>query len=77
METQLFKQLFPGSHMRSGALSPLIDSLADMLYDTLRPAYIHQQDLSFLCQLVQILKNEVTFQAVKTLSASGILGYRT
>jgi len=59
MEYQLFENLFPGRDPSSGALSPLIDTLADMLYETLRPAYIHLQDLAALCQLVDILQREV------------------
>lgn len=60
MEHQLFENLFPGIDASAGALSPLVDTLADMLYDTLRPAYIHLQDLSALCQLVDILQREVS-----------------
>lgn len=75
METQLFEHLFPSSHPSSGALSPLIDSLADMLYDTLRPAYIHLQDLNSLCQLVLILTNEVSStRAQITLHTLHVLG---
>jgi len=59
MEYQLFENLFPGRDPSSGALSPLIDTLADMLYETLRPAYIHLQDLAALCQLVDILQREI------------------
>lgn len=59
-EQQLFENLFPGSDLGSGALSPLIDTLATMLYDTLRPAFIQLQDLAALCQLVHILQQEVS-----------------
>ena len=59
MEYQLFENLFPGGDPSGGALSPRIDTQADMLYDTLRPAYIHLQDLAALCQLVDILQREV------------------
>ena len=59
MEYQLFEHLFPNLDASAGALSPLMDTLADMLYDSLRPAFIHLQDLSALCQLVDILQREV------------------
>ena len=59
MEYQLFEHLFPGGDPGGGALAPLIDTLATMLYDTLRPAYIQLQDLGALCQLVDILHHEV------------------
>ena len=59
MEYQLFEHLFPGGDPSGGALAPLIDTLATMLYDTLRPAYIQLQDLGALCQLVDILHHEV------------------
>lgn len=61
MEYQLFEHLFPSLDASAGALSPLVDTLADMLYDSLRPAFIHLQDLSALCQLVDILQREVGF----------------
>ena len=60
MEYQLFEHLFPGLDASAGALSPLVDTLADVLYDSLRPAFIHLQDLSALCQLVDILQREVS-----------------
>ena len=60
MEYQLFEHLFPNLDASAGALSPLVDTLADMLYDSLRPAFIHLQDLSALCQLVDILQREVS-----------------
>ena len=59
MEHQLFEHLFPGLDPSASALSPLVDTLADILYDALRPAYIHLQDISALCQLVDILQREV------------------
>lgn len=59
MEHQLFENLFPTLDANAGALSPLVDTLADMLYDSLRPAYIHLQDISALCQLVDMLQREV------------------
>lgn len=59
MEYQLFEHLFPSLDASAGALSPLVETLADMLYDSLRPAFIHLQDLSALCQLVDILQQEV------------------
>lgn len=58
-EHQLFEHLFPGGDPSGSALAPLIDSLATMLYDTLRPAFIQLQDLAALCQLVHILQQEV------------------
>lgn len=59
MEHQLFEHLFPNQDFSGSALSPLVETLADILYDSLRPAYIHLQDLSALCQLVDILQREV------------------
>ncbi|EFJ48495.1 component of oligomeric golgi complex 3 [Volvox carteri f. nagariensis] len=41
------------------ALSPLLEPLATMLYDQLRPAVVNMQDLDELCELVDILKHEV------------------
>ncbi|PNW85826.1 hypothetical protein CHLRE_03g203750v5 [Chlamydomonas reinhardtii] len=41
------------------ALSPLLEPLATMLYDHLRPAVVVMQDLDELCELVDILKHEV------------------
>ncbi|GFR40890.1 hypothetical protein Agub_g1542 [Astrephomene gubernaculifera] len=41
------------------ALAPLLESLATMLYDQLRPAVVVMQDIDELCELVDILKHEV------------------
>lgn len=41
------------------ALAPLLEPLATMLYDQLRPAVVMMQDLDELCELVDILKHEV------------------
>ncbi|GLC45161.1 hypothetical protein PLESTB_000428800 [Pleodorina starrii] len=41
------------------ALAPLLEPLATMLYDQLRPAVVIMQDLDELCELVDILKHEV------------------
>ncbi len=41
------------------ALGPLLEPLATMLYDTLRPAVVVMQDMDELCELVDILKHEV------------------
>ncbi|GIL47849.1 hypothetical protein Vafri_4496 [Volvox africanus] len=41
------------------ALAPLLEPLATMLYDQLRPAVVIMQDQDELCELVDILKHEV------------------
>ena len=71
MEYQLFEHLFPSHNFSVGALAPLVDTLADILYDSLRPAYIHLQDLSALCQLVDILQREVPLPSPTDQNAAG------
>ena len=59
MEHQLFEAFFPGEAADGAALALLIQHLCTILYDTLRPRYIQLQDLDELCQLVDILQQEV------------------
>ncbi|XP_035549156.1 conserved oligomeric Golgi complex subunit 3-like [Juglans regia] len=58
LEHQLFDHFFPSSEDIS-SLAPLIDPLSTYLYDILRPKLIHETNLDFLCELVDILKAEV------------------
>ncbi|GAQ88312.1 oligomeric Golgi complex component 3 [Klebsormidium nitens] len=59
LEHQLFDHFFPASSAEPANLAPLIDPLCTVLYDTLRPRFIHEADLDLLCELVDILKAEV------------------
>ncbi|KAK6945655.1 Conserved oligomeric Golgi complex, subunit 3, partial [Dillenia turbinata] len=59
LEHQLFDHFFPSSSEDVSSLAPLIDPLCTYLYDTLRPKLIHETNLDFLCELVDILKVEV------------------
>ena len=65
MESQLFQHFFPREDEESGALSPLVEPLCMVLYDMLRPAFIHLQDLDDLCELVDILQHEARLQGCK------------
>ncbi|KAK9825230.1 hypothetical protein WJX74_002000 [Apatococcus lobatus] len=65
MEHQLFEAFFPGEAADGAALSLLIQPLCTILYDTLRPRYIQLQDLDELCQLVDILQQEVLEEGVQ------------
>ncbi|KAG2692171.1 hypothetical protein I3760_08G040100 [Carya illinoinensis] len=58
LEHQLFDHFFPSSEDIS-SLAPLIDPLSTYLYDVLRPKLIHETNIDFLCELVDILKAEV------------------
>ncbi|KAM7275531.1 hypothetical protein ACFE04_017397 [Oxalis oulophora] len=59
LEHQLFDHFFPSSSEDVSSLAPLIDPLSSYLYDTLRPKLIHETNVDFLCELVDILKVEV------------------
>nr|CAN61484.1 hypothetical protein VITISV_043019 [Vitis vinifera] len=59
LEHQLFDHFFPSSSEDISNLAPLIDPLCTYLYDTLRPKLIHETNLDFLCELIDILKVEV------------------
>ncbi|KAG2699277.1 hypothetical protein I3843_07G184700 [Carya illinoinensis] len=59
LEHQLFDHFFPSSSEDASSLAPLIDPLSTYLYDTLRPKLIHETNINFLCELVDILKAEV------------------
>lgn len=61
-ESQLFEQFFPATAARGGgtSLAPLVDPLCTLLYDAVRPALITVQDIDGLCELVDILRTEVT-----------------
>ncbi|KAI4344665.1 hypothetical protein L6164_011864 [Bauhinia variegata] len=59
LEYQLFDHFFPSSSKEISSLAPLMDPLSTYLYDTLRPKLIHETNIDFLCELVDILKVEV------------------
>ncbi|KAL4178866.1 hypothetical protein AMTRI_Chr13g84320 [Amborella trichopoda] len=59
LEHQLFEHFFPSSSADVANLAPLIDPLCTYLYDILRPKLIHELNLDFLCELIDILKVEV------------------
>lgn len=59
LEHQLFDHFFPSSSEEISSLAPLIDPLCTYLYDTLRPKLIHETNLDFLCELVDIFNVEV------------------
>ncbi|CAM8914189.1 unnamed protein product [Rhodiola kirilowii] len=59
LEHQLFDHFFQSSSEDVSSLAPLIDTLCTLLYDTLRPKLIHETNLDFLCELVDILNVEV------------------
>ncbi|XP_057961848.1 conserved oligomeric Golgi complex subunit 3 isoform X2 [Malania oleifera] len=59
LEHQLFDHFFPSSSEDVSSLAQLMDPLCTYLYDTLRPKFIHETNLDFLCELVDILKVEV------------------
>ncbi|KAG5129981.1 hypothetical protein JHK84_036378 [Glycine max] len=59
LEHQLFNHFFPASSKDISSLAPLMDPLSTYLYDTLRPKLVHETNIDFLCELVDILKMEV------------------
>ena len=59
-EQQLFDHFFPGEDAEGPSLGPLMDPLATILYDALRPRFIHLHALEQLCDIVDILAHEVT-----------------
>ena len=73
-EHQLFDHFFPGGEVEASSLGPLIDPLATILYDALRPRFIHLYALDELCEIVDILAHEVSpsqkFSAATGASAS-------
>ncbi|KAI3984512.1 hypothetical protein MKX01_034005 [Papaver californicum] len=69
-EHQLFVHFFPSSSEEMSSLSPLIDPLSTYLYDTLRPKLIHEANLDFLCELVDILKVKVLGEQLSARSDS-------
>lgn len=58
-EHQLHDHFFPGPDTEGTSLGPLMDPLATILYDAMRPRFIHLHSLQELCQLVDILVHEV------------------
>ena len=58
-EHQLYDHFFPGQNAEGTSLSPLMDPLATILYDAMRPRFIHLHSLNELCELVDILVHEV------------------
>eukprot|EP00271_Cylindrocystis_brebissonii_P007614 TRINITY_DN21191_c0_g1_i1.p1 TRINITY_DN21191_c0_g1~~TRINITY_DN21191_c0_g1_i1.p1 ORF type:complete len:848 (+),score=186.53 TRINITY_DN21191_c0_g1_i1:421-2964(+) len=76
LEHQLFDNFFPSSSAESSNLAPLIDPLCLVLYDTLRPRFIHEaNDLEMLCELVDILKAEILDEQLQRRgeTAAGLL----
>lgn len=59
-EHQLFDHFFPGEDPEGPSLGPLMDPLATILYDALRPRFIHLHELEELCEIVDILAHEVS-----------------
>ena len=74
MESQLFQHFFPREDEESGALSPLVEPLCMVLYDMLRPAFIHLQDLDDLCELVDILQHEARLQTCNFERSANLRG---
>ncbi|CAI6000927.1 unnamed protein product [Closterium sp. NIES-65] len=54
-EHQLFDHFFPATSADTSNLAPLIDPLCTILYDALRPRFIHSADVDVLCELVDIV----------------------
>ena len=59
-EHQLFDHFFPGEDPEGPTLAPLMDPLATILYDALRPRFIHLHALEELCEIVNILSHEAS-----------------
>ena len=59
-EHQLFDHFFPGEDPEGPSLAPLMDPLATILYDALRPRFIHLHSLEELCEIVDILTHEAS-----------------
>ncbi|CAN6699046.1 unnamed protein product [Malus baccata var. baccata] len=74
LEHQLFVHFFPSSAEDVSSLAPLIDPMSTYLYDTLRPKLIHETNVDFLCELVDILKAEVLGEQLsrRTESLAGL-----
>ncbi|GAV70985.1 Sec34 domain-containing protein [Cephalotus follicularis] len=70
LEHQLFDHFFPSSSEDISSLAPLIDPLSTYLYDTLRPKLIHETNVDYLCELVDILKVEVLGKQLNRRSES-------
>ncbi|KAA3486189.1 conserved oligomeric Golgi complex subunit 3-like [Gossypium australe] len=70
LEHQLFHHFFPSSSEDVSSLAPLIDPLSTYLYDTLRPKLIHEANVDFLCEMVDILRVEVLGEQLSRKSES-------
>ncbi|GMH13761.1 hypothetical protein Nepgr_015602 [Nepenthes gracilis] len=70
LEHQLFSHFFPSSSKDVSSLAPLIEPLCTYLYDTLRPKLIHETNLDFLGELVDVLKVEVLGEQLSRRSES-------
>ncbi|MED6126914.1 Golgi transport complex subunit 3 [Stylosanthes scabra] len=70
LEHQLFDHFFPASSKDVSSLAPLMDPLSTYLYDTLRPKLVHETNIDFLCELVDILKVEVLGEQTSRKSES-------
>lgn len=59
-EHQLFCRFFPSAATNLSVLTgSLMDPLGVILYDHLRPSLIQLQEVGQLCNVVEVLKNEV------------------
>ncbi|GJP83624.1 hypothetical protein CLOP_g13752 [Closterium sp. NIES-67] len=58
-EHQLFDHFFPSTSADTSNLGPLIDPLCTVLYDALRPRFIHSADVDVLCELVDIVQADL------------------
>ncbi len=72
-EQELFQKFFPASGKDDAQLGALMDPLCMALYDVLRPACVHLQDLDDLVELVDILKHEVRHQGEVRVKESTVL----
>ena len=72
-EHQLFDHFFPGEEGEGSSLGPLIDPLATILYDALRPRFIQLYALDELCEIVDILTHEVS-QSSNRACVEALLG---
>lgn len=66
-EHQLYDHFFPGQSTESTSLGPLMDPLATILYDAMRPRFIHLHSLTELCELVDILVHEVKISILQIM----------
>ncbi|KAL8160894.1 hypothetical protein V2J09_012383 [Rumex salicifolius] len=70
LEHQLFSHFFPSSSEDISSMALLIDPLCTYLYDTLRSRFIHETNLDFLCELIDVLKVEILGEQLSRRSES-------